>query len=120
MILGHVRDRFPRVVVSLEGIDGPVDIEFVVDTGFDGDITLPPPLLSRFDEPVVSYVRVVMADGSVRRVPAYEIQIDWDGERRTIEAVRLEGRPLLGAVLLEGCNLQAEMVEGGEVYIEPI
>lgn len=118
MIVGHVRDRFPRVTLTLSAVDGPVDVEFLVDTGFDGDLSLPPPLLARIDGPVVSYARVVMADGSRRRIPAYEVEVEWDGERRVVEAVALDGQPLLGVVLMGGCNLQVEMFEGGEVSIE--
>ena len=41
MILGYVRDHLPRVTIVLPGLNGDVPVEFIVDTGFDGDISLP-------------------------------------------------------------------------------
>ena len=33
MRLGHVRDNFPRIILSLPGRNGMVAVEFIVDTG---------------------------------------------------------------------------------------
>ena len=41
MTFGTVVDGFPLVMLSLEGIAGSIPIEFIVDTGFDGDLSLP-------------------------------------------------------------------------------
>lgn len=41
MIVGIFRDRFPRVALPLPFLDGPRDVELVLDTGFDGYLTLP-------------------------------------------------------------------------------
>ncbi len=46
MILGHVRDRFPRVSLSMPGRNGPLLVEFIVDTGFDGDLALPQSIIN--------------------------------------------------------------------------
>ena len=45
MILGHVRDYMPRVSLLLPGVNGLVSVEFILDTGFDGELSLPPSLL---------------------------------------------------------------------------
>ena len=39
MMIGHVRDNFPRLMLTLPGRNGSVNVEFVVDTGFDGELT---------------------------------------------------------------------------------
>ena len=81
MIRGEVRDRFPRVLLPLPAQDAGVDIEFVVDTGFDGELALPASLISRLDvsdEPARQIVR--FADGSYAAVSAYELVLDWLGE----------------------------------------
>ena len=57
MMIGHVRDNFPRIMLTLPGRNGT-------------------------------------------------------------EVITLEGRPLLGNVLLEGCQLQIDMTDGGEVVID--
>lgn len=38
---GLVRDRFPTVVLQVRGRSGQREIEFIVDTGFDGELALP-------------------------------------------------------------------------------
>ena len=118
MIIGHVRERFPRIALSLQGQDQPIDVEFIVDTGFEGDLTVPPSLMARLDAPLVSYEKVLKADGSARRIPSHEVTVTWDGEQRIVEVLALEGRPLLGTILLDGYLLNAEMTEGGDVSLE--
>ncbi len=49
MMLGHVRQRFPRVLLTLPGQAGPLEIEFIVDTAFDGDLAVPSELALRLD-----------------------------------------------------------------------
>ena len=41
MIFGHVRDGFPRIMLTLLGPNGSVNVEFIVDTAFDGELSLP-------------------------------------------------------------------------------
>ncbi len=52
MILqGHFRDGFPRITMALPAHNGlPVLVDFVVDTGFDGELALPASLIHRIDE----------------------------------------------------------------------
>ncbi len=118
MILGYVRDYLPRVQITLPGRNGPLTIEFTIDTGFDGDVALPSSLVGQV-EAVFSTERIIrLADGSMLRRPYYEMMLDWDGEPRHTEITVLEGNPLLGAVLLDGFFLQIEMTDGGSVQIE--
>jgi clan AA aspartic protease len=118
MMLGHVRQRFPRITLRLQGQDQPIDVEFVVDTGFEGDLTVPPNLIARLDAPLVSFESVRMADDSERRVASHEVTVTWDNELRIVELLALDGRPLLGTILLDGYLLSAEMTEGGEVRVD--
>lgn len=45
MIVGSVRENFPRVTLELPGTTGSVAVEFIVDSGFEGDLTLPVAML---------------------------------------------------------------------------
>ncbi len=100
MIHGYVRDYLPRILLSLPGHNGPVSVEFIVDTGFDGDLSLPAALLGQLDAAFSAERIIRLADGSIHRRPYYEILIDWDGEERLTEITVLENDPLLGALLL--------------------
>lgn len=118
MILGQFRDHFPRVTLSLPGAAGPIAVEFIVDTGFDGDLSLPSTLLGQLDvQPLFLSLRA-FGDGSLRECPVYRLDWEWNGEPRTVEILVLEHNPLLGTTLLDGCQLHVEMMEGGEVLIE--
>jgi clan AA aspartic protease len=82
---GHVRDNFPRIALTLSGRDGKFQVEFIIDTGFDGEIALPPSLLSRLDASSSYSRRIRLADGSVRERPYSKMVIDWNDEERLTE-----------------------------------
>ena len=118
MILGYVRDYLPRVLLTLPGRDGPISAEFIVDTGFDGDLSLPASLLNQLDATFSTERIIRLADGSIHMRPYYEIMLDWDGEDRLTEITVLENVPLLGAVLMDGFSVDLEMTTGGVVQLE--
>ena len=120
MISGHVRDNFPYVMLTLPGQSGPLTVEFLVDTGFEGDLALPDPLLMQLDADFVMDKNIRMADGSIRKRPHYVITLDWDEEPRPTEVLALEGVPLMGISLLRNYLIQIEMTDGGEVSLEPL
>lgn len=117
---GHVRDRFARLMLTLPGRDGVAHIEFVVDTGFDGELALPTALINTLDAAYIGNRPLLLADGSVRLRPFYQITLEWDEEERPVDVIALDGNPLLGVELLEGNLFQAEMADGGEVLVEPL
>jgi len=120
MMLGHVRDNFPRVALALPGLRGPLNVEFLVDTGFDGELTLPNAVLEQLEMSFITNRSVLLADGSQSRRPVYTVILTWDDEPRATEVMGLEGSPLLGGELMAGCLLQIEMTDGGEVLIEAL
>lgn len=69
MNLGHVRDSFPRLLLTLPGQDGPLTTEFIVDTGFEGELALPDSLTSRLNTLAQSTRSVRLADGTLRLRP---------------------------------------------------
>jgi clan AA aspartic protease len=120
MIFGHVRDRFPRVSLNLPGLDGPVVVEFILDTGFDGDLALPASLIAQLETAESEFRWVRLADGRAQQRRASEITLDWNDEERITEVLALENPPLLGVGLMGGNLLQAEMQTGGEGSLEPL
>lgn len=120
MILGQVRRRFPRVVLTLPGRGGPFDVEFTVDTAFDGDLALPPELAQRLDAQPSGNRALSLAGGPLFVSAACEIQLDWGNEDRLTEVLILDGNPLLGVVLMDGFHVGADMEPGGDVSLEPL
>ena len=41
MIPGVFRDGHPRTAITVYGDDAPQEVDFIVDTGFEGDLALP-------------------------------------------------------------------------------
>jgi clan AA aspartic protease len=118
---GRFHDGLPRMTLSLPGRGRDFTIEFVVDTGFDGGLTLPEDIARQLvaDEPEVRLIR--LAGGHQRRCLYYEVEMeDDDGELRRVEVLALEGNPLMGTGFLAEMLLSIEIIEGGSVAAETL
>jgi len=93
-------------------------IEVLLDTGFDGFLTLPPAVINPLGLPKKGIMRGVMADGNVHTFDTYQAVIIWDGRPQTVEAQDLDVRPTIGTALLQGHDLHIELVNGGSVTIQ--
>lgn len=120
MMIGRWRDGFPRVTLTLPGVNGPLDMEFIVDTGFDGELALPDFIIRQLDASVLELRLIRFAGAFQQRSLYYEMTLEWGNESRPVEIVALEGNPLLGNDLWLGEMLQAENSQGGEVLFEPL
>ena len=118
-LLGVVREAFPRLELSLHFPTGAQLIEFVLDTGFEGELALPARYTHRLGRPVGTR-GWQLADGGIDQYPLYAAEIDWVDGRRLTTIVELEGNPLTGVELLTGFHIQIELQESGEVIIEPL
>ncbi len=65
--MGQVRDGFPRITLSLPGKADPIRVEFVFDTGFDGELAVPMSVLHRLDATLVSNRAVQLAGQRLSR-----------------------------------------------------
>jgi hypothetical protein len=65
-----VSSRFPYVPMHLRVNRRIVEVEELLDTGFDGDVALPPALIAG-DRAPDGYVRLALADGSRIFAPYY-------------------------------------------------
>ena len=121
MIYGRIRDRFPYVRLDLPGLSGPLSIEFLVDTGFDGALSLPLSMINRLDAVPLDDLRLIrLANGSPGMSDGYEVSLEWGDEIRLVEILTLDNVPLLGMELLNGFHLGIDIIEGGEVEITPL
>ena len=116
---GYIRGGFPRIKLTRIGQDQDLAIEFIIDTAFDGELAMPPPLIARALAHKKSIQVVRFADGTRRTCAFYELDVEWEGELRTVEVVELEGDPLVGIHMLDEHSMQMDITEGGEVVIDP-
>lgn len=101
---------------------GPPDIalEFVIDTGFVGFLTLPVAAVQALGLPYKYDTPANIADDSVVYFPVYGATIVWKGVERNVPVLAMGKRPLLGMALLDGNKLVSECREGGKVHIEDL
>jgi clan AA aspartic protease len=122
MITGAVTDR-REAVIRLK-VRGPAgqdqEIEAVVDTGFDGWLSLPSSIIAQLGLPWRRRGRALLADGSETVFDIYEATVDWDGKSRRIPVDRAETVPLIGMSLLEGYELTVQIQPGGNVTVRAL
>ncbi|MBI4492857.1 MAG: hypothetical protein HY690_08710 [Chloroflexi bacterium] len=73
MALNHrvVSSRFPYLPLHLALGDRTADVDALLDTGFDGDVVLPPGLVMDNSQPPDEYLQWTLADGSEVLAPAF-------------------------------------------------
>lgn len=119
MISGHVNAN-PEAVVSLVvlGPDGQEqEIEAVIDSGFTGQITLPPRLIAELGLPLLGQSRAVLGDGSEIDYDVFEVSLIWDGRARLVNVDSADTEPLLGMGMLLGHEIAMQVIPGGTVSI---
>jgi len=120
MMTGSVSGRHALVPITLR-IPGQPDftIEFVLDTGFVGFLTLPPAAVARLALPFRYRVPANLADGSRILVAVHTATIVWHGVERRTEIIATGRQPLLGTSLLDRNDLAVRFADGGTVTIQP-
>ena len=120
MIEGVVNSAYePVIALALQGPLGQNrEVEAVVDTGFNGFLTLPTALVSELGLPFVSIGRATFADGTEIAYEVYGVAVLWDDQPRDIEADGADSTPLVGMMLLEEHDLSIRVRDGGRVVIQ--
>ena len=122
MIEGVVNSAYEAVVtLTLRGPAGQTrEIDAVVDTGFNGFLTLPPALVAELGLPFTSIGQATLADGSEVAFDVYGVTVLWDGAARLVEADEVDASPLLGMAILAPHSLYVEVADGGSVVIQAV
>jgi clan AA aspartic protease len=122
MITGVVTASHQTIIrLTVHGPDGQQqEITAVIDTGFDGTLTLPPALIATLGLVWRRRGRAPLADGSESLFDIYEATVDWDGEPRRIAVDEADIDPLVDLSLLYGYELIVQAIEGGPVIIQPL
>jgi clan AA aspartic protease len=117
---GRVVGSQPRFGVVFRLPHQPdLEIEFVVDTGFEGGLTLPPAAVVAMGLPFYQRIPANLADDSTRMVDVYRATIVWNGYPLQVAVLAMGQRPLLGTALLDGHDLAIHFEDAGEVLLTP-
>jgi clan AA aspartic protease len=95
-------------------------VRAVIDTGYDGWLSLPPALIGRLG---LRWRRVgfaTLADGSETVFNIHEGTVVWDKKARRIPVDESGSIPLVGMALLDGYELTVRVRPGDKVTIKPL
>lgn len=120
MIEGMVNSVYEAVVtLPLQGPEGQSrEIDAVIDTGYNGFLTLPTLLVVELGLAFGGISRATLADGSVVAFDIYDVTVLWDGKARFVSANAADSTPLVGMSLLDNHDLSIQVREGGPVRIQ--
>jgi clan AA aspartic protease len=122
MITGFVNVEFePIIPLFIRRADGKVFTQdAIVDTGFNGWLSLPPELIAQLNLKWKRRGRAILGDGSECIFNVYEAVVVWDDTLLTIPVDEADSEPLVGMSLMEGYQLTMEIFEGGRVELRKV
>jgi clan AA aspartic protease len=119
MMIGSVNaDLEPLLRLIVRDTGGrPQEVEAVIDTGFNGFLTLPPALITALGLTWLCRQEGQLADGSILPFDVYVATVDWHGQAKNVEIEAAEPQPLLGMALMRGSELRMRVEPGGSLAI---
>ena len=122
MITGKITTN-REAIIELEVIglnQSREKVEAVIDTGFNGYLTLPNDLINYLNLQRAGSRHVTLGDGNVVVLDMYFAKVLWHGQEREVLALQADGGPLIGMSLLHGSRLVLEIINNGNVTIESL
>ncbi|MGB6296900.1 MAG: clan AA aspartic protease [Rivularia sp. (in: cyanobacteria)] len=121
MIYGRISESKATIPVIFRLPSQPdFSIDFVIDTGFNGYLTLPPQAVNAMNLPLYSSISARLADGSETVLSVHLATIIWDDVEKVVPVLASGYKPLLGVALMEGYHLEIDFEENGLVSLEKI
>jgi clan AA aspartic protease len=119
MISGIVTPEREAVIPLIaRGPEGQEEqIAAVIDTGFDGSLSLPSAIIARLGLEWLRRGLALLADGSESTFDIYDAMVIWDGRPLRIAVDAADMIPLVGMSLLDGHELTIQVRTDGEVTI---
>ena len=119
MVTGTVFNRHILLPITFRLPNQPdIVIEFVVDTGYTGFLTLPAQAVAAMNLPFIHRMPAKLADDSTIEIDVHEAVILWHGQETTVRVLATGKRPLLGTALLDQNELVAQFRDGGLTTVD--
>ncbi len=119
MINGIVFGRQPQIKLVLRTVDYPdLEIGCVIDTGFEGALTLPAIVVEKLQLPHVARINVNLANDENFITSVHRATIIWDDAELDVPVLAMGRRPTVGTLLLATYNLNIDFYDGGIVSID--
>ena len=95
-------------------------LDFMIDTGFNGFLTLPPAAVRAMSLPFEQDLSSSLADGSFTSMTLHSATIIWNSSEQQVGVVATGRRPLIGTALLDEQELRVRFHEGDLVSVEDL
>ena len=122
MIQGKVNEKGQALVV-IEALDRDgwlQPLEFVLDTGFTGDLLLSADVIQRLAVVPHDEINAALADGQGVKLNGWLGSVFWHNRMRSVVMAQADGEPLLGTKLLQGNRVTIDVRVDGDVVIEEL
>ena len=119
MITGRIENRKALLPVTYR-LPGQPDfvLEHVVDTGFNGQLTLPASAVAAMGLPFDATQRINLADDSAGLVNVHLATIVWEGQAFVVRVFATGMKPLLGTALMDAKELVIQFADRGLVTLD--
>ena len=117
-VIGNQKALIPVDIMDDSG--RPRSIEFVLDTGFTGYLTLPIESIQQLGLPSVGHRTFELANGELFDFQVYIGSASWHGRPTDVLVLRSDSVPLLGMTLLWGSRVTVDALTDGDVSVEEL
>ena len=95
-------------------------VPVIVDTGFTGELALPPRYVSRLGLTITEDYQGLPVTGEFISIPAGNVIVIWQNRRRSITFLEVDSEPLLGMLFLWNHHIAIDAVANGPVTLTPL
>lgn len=119
MISGPIENR-QALIPIIYRMPGQPDLilEHVVDTGFTGELTLPPAAITAMKLPFAYDEDIRLANDNSEQVSVHIATLLWNGQELAVRVFATGRRPLFGTALMDGKELVIQFADKGLVTID--
>jgi predicted aspartyl protease len=118
-VVNAFREAVIRIVV-LDQLGEAHEFDAVVDTGFNGSLTLPMNKISDLNLTWRTRGSAIIANGTIDECDIYYGIVMWDGHPQSILVEAADTAPLVGMRLMTGYRIVIDDVDGGQVTIQTL
>lgn len=121
MICGRLTSGRATVPVIFRLPEQPdFSLDFVIDTGFNGYLTLPLQAVNAINLPLSANTPATLADGSQILLSIHLATIVWDNVERVVPILVSGNKPLLGTAMMQRYDLEIDFEDDGLVSLAKI
>lgn len=95
-------------------------VQALLDTGYDGFVALPLPIIETLELDWDRNVNATLADGTSASFGVYRGDVEWDGERVTVFIDAAVPMPMVGMGMMQGYDIHIRNQDGGPVRLTRI